>query len=152
MRPLLLRLYRSMHAMALLGSRSAPDHGESRWAHPPWCAQRPERGGTLADHRGVGPRNSSGLPHYDPLALAWLEYWLVRGSWLPAYRRRESAPGWGAAHQAALLTPSNARAERDGPSLAACEGAGGCQTRPTGHGWMRGQRISVHSRHETWRA
>jgi transposase len=43
------------------GASLRPDHGESRQAHPPWCAQRPERRGTLADHRGVGPRNSSGL-------------------------------------------------------------------------------------------
>src|SRR3954470_7158112 len=56
-----------------------PDHRQPGQANPPRGDQRQDRGRLAADHRGMGQRDSSGVPRDDPVALAGMEPGALRG-------------------------------------------------------------------------
>ena len=49
------------------------DHGQPGEADPPRGDQRQERRRGAADHRGMGQRDASGVPHDDPVSLEGME-------------------------------------------------------------------------------
>ena len=111
-------------ATVVLGSRCVSHYRQSGQARAPRRPQHTDRGDRVVDHRPLGSRHPSRLPHDGAVAVARMAHRVVRRSWRTSYCGGESGDGRCVAHRTPVSACCHARIECHGPSLAACERLG----------------------------